>query len=853
MAKIPIIDNDVASSGVADIGLVDPAGAPGAIIARSFGQLAGAAQDVSMQFLKAEVDARDSAELTKSIGDATKGLSDARIAVGKAPPAERVQRFDALTTTLGDRIKGGITNRQTRLRFEARFTPLSSSMAAGVQHTARVEETEAARSQLIKTNDALVATALGAGSTLERDIAVGQIKENILRAQNTGVLNERAARAATAMALGRLDVHQAAGMIRSNPAAAKAALGDPKQFENLSGAQRVKLVEAAEGRQRALVAKAKAQVATDMAFMLKQAQLGAGTSPEAWTELRGRAKQFGPEFERKIAGAENDASFLAGFLKQSLTEQARSLQVMSKLVGTAGSVAGVKALGGRTAIARKAFTATGGPGALKKEIAGLKAAGTKGLATLRKSLKAEGIAPKALIAETGRAIMKSGDGALAVDFTRFLGDVVFSNRFNQLPAASQAAVTGALRDFAANAPTAEAARAALGRLDLARQAHGDLLTKSRKNPIATAAERKLVDFAPVFFSGTRQVPVAGSGGGFAVITSVDSFRTRRETAKTAAARTGLPVKFLDQTEVLAAKARLERASPARKLEIAGSLVEGFGSDAPKVFAELGLADASFTAVGALVMAGRPGVATRMINGRAFLKNNPKQIPSGTLSAIRRKIAESVLPLFPEIAGIPADGGGAATARLVDSILYVYVNDRVAGGEIGDISEFDSRLLEGGDAVKAVTGGIVTVNGGKALPPEDGLSGDAMERVLRQATPEVFASITGSRPMVQFGGRLQPVPTERLRQAQVMLVAPGEYMLLLPGPNGGFIPAAREILPSTEGGFTGLGAVPRQAALRFKWAALAAAVGLPANRAGAFAGALAGAAAPAALIAGEPGP
>lgn len=282
-----------------------------------------------------------------------------------------------------------------------------------------------------------------------------------------------------------------------------------------------------------------------------------------------------------------------------------------------------------------------------------------------------------------------------------------------------------------------------------------------RNVVST--HRKLVESDPV---------TAAQRGGLSVppldwSNPVAGFAARREAMSAAAARFGVPFKGLTAAEASELSGRMANADPGQRLAMLAAVAEGFGQDAPAVFAQISESSPVAAHAGGLMLMGPQGAAAARdaMRGLELIKEKmPGPGKPEDFADVERSRLNPALP--PEL-----DRERRAIAATAKAIY-------AAMAENSGAAEFDPDLY--GHAIDRATGGaIASVNGYMTLIPP-GTNGQAFERAVNYLTDETVLeySADGGRP-VDGGGRA--VGTEHLGDMYFVAVGPGEYRISVSDP------------------------------------------------------------------------
>lgn len=189
--------------------------------------------------------------------------------------ATREARFQRRLNEERDEKLQGLGDPRARDDFRIRFNRVARSMQAQVRNQAREEETQLFRMKLGENLDTLANKVVLTRNVQEREGYQLEAQAAIEDAVRTGRLSAHGARAMQRAYLGKVDGALAAEMIRSDPAGAIAALGDPEKFRYLDASQRVNLRAQATQRAESLSAQARVELrgdAQDLTAAMAQGQ-----------------------------------------------------------------------------------------------------------------------------------------------------------------------------------------------------------------------------------------------------------------------------------------------------------------------------------------------------------------------------------------------------------------------------------------------------------------------------------------------------------------------------------------------------------------------------------------------------
>lgn len=356
MARLPLIQNVAVPPGRSAGVRVNPAATPGFQAGRALERVGGQTADAGEFFALREQQARREIDLTEAMGDATRRLGEARDEVERNPDFRgRVRDFAGRAVKIQNNIQERLDGPTAR-RFNARFTGLSEAQRIGVRARARFLEIEDGRIKLGRANDTLLTAALRARSTVERDAALAEMRDNIERSRRAGLLTPAAAERARAQAFGRFDALSAEALVETSPGRALAELRDASKFKNLDPGVRQRLIIRATKRLRALAKAAVAAVNKDVTALREGfTDKGLELPKPVLDELTARAKATGNRaLQAGVALMADDNEFAVEFGAKPLVDQNRQItDLINKTAPGATSVATARFAARRLAIAQR--------------------------------------------------------------------------------------------------------------------------------------------------------------------------------------------------------------------------------------------------------------------------------------------------------------------------------------------------------------------------------------------------------------------------------------------------------------------------------------------------------------------
>lgn len=256
------------------INLSDAAAASGGAALQGIGAATSAAAEIGDKMLKA----RDSVIGANQITDLHGKLTDYRMELDRDPDvAGREAKFQARAQELRGQAADRFNTHEGRENFDIRYNQLFRPMQLQVKQQARDEELQNFRVDLSDSLDKLATRSVFARDDGERGALQAEADKSIVDAVRTGRLSASQAHGFQKAYLGRVDGALGAELVRTNPGAAIAALGDPDKFKYLDAATRVQLRAQATARAESLGVQARAELRADASEFVKDLQTGATT------------------------------------------------------------------------------------------------------------------------------------------------------------------------------------------------------------------------------------------------------------------------------------------------------------------------------------------------------------------------------------------------------------------------------------------------------------------------------------------------------------------------------------------------------------------------------------------------
>lgn len=247
------------------------------------------------------LDARNTVEVSNSIVEASDQLDAYRGELDRDPDvARREEKFGARMDEVRDRLAGKLSGRHAVDDFTVRYNQLSRSMQLQVRHTARDEELQNFKFDLADSLDKLATKQVFARDEGERRVLQGEAQKAIEEAVRTGRLGALQANTMRKAYLGNVDAAFASEMVRTNPAGAIAALGDPEKFPYLPADRRVALRAMATQRAESLGAQASAELRADVASYGQARQSGQPVPENVYQDLLVRSGGPGSKVGRTL-------------------------------------------------------------------------------------------------------------------------------------------------------------------------------------------------------------------------------------------------------------------------------------------------------------------------------------------------------------------------------------------------------------------------------------------------------------------------------------------------------------------------------------------------------------------------
>jgi len=276
MSRVPFaqVQGGVVSVGEPQLGSLDAAAInSGAGALEGIGRGLSAVGDVVDHMAQAREARQVSDELTK----AQDTLADHRITLEqdsdtKSRAAKFQAKADEVRTAAAERLPGRALE-----NFNIRFNTIMRPMQLQVKQQARSEEIQQFRTGLADDLDKMATASVFAKTDQERQAVQAEVSKKLEDAVRTGNVTALGAGQFKKAYLGRVDAALAGEMIRSNPSAAVAALGDTEKFKYLDAAQRVELRSRAQQRAESLGVQARAELRADAGEFIADLRTGAAT------------------------------------------------------------------------------------------------------------------------------------------------------------------------------------------------------------------------------------------------------------------------------------------------------------------------------------------------------------------------------------------------------------------------------------------------------------------------------------------------------------------------------------------------------------------------------------------------
>lgn len=221
------------------------------------------------------VQARDTVNVSNALVDANAELDRFRGDLDRDPDvAGREAKFAAKAEEVKSAAAEKLGRGSAIDNFNIRYNQLSRTMQLQVMHAARDEELQNFRLDLTTGLDKLATQAAFARSDAERQVLQAEADKTITDAVRTGRLTAVGANGLRKAFLGRVDAALAGEMVRTNPGAAIAALGDPEKFKYLDAPARVQLRAQATARSESLGIQARAELRADVGEFVQDVARG---------------------------------------------------------------------------------------------------------------------------------------------------------------------------------------------------------------------------------------------------------------------------------------------------------------------------------------------------------------------------------------------------------------------------------------------------------------------------------------------------------------------------------------------------------------------------------------------------
>ena len=337
---------------------------------------------------------------------------------------------------------------------------------------------------------------------------------------------------------------------------------------------------------------------------------------------------------------------------------------------------------------------------------------------------------------------------------------------------------GLLEQIAADTNRMDATRAEVGQsLPMQSAVIGTLETKGQTGELTPGQGAVLKDLEQrhaALIKGLEENPVStaatNSGGRFSVPTPLD-FSDPQKLAGGLQQRVpiarfanqtwqGQPVAALDAADVQAVRAQLANPDPAIKAQIYGALAtlpaDLRGPTLKKIAGDnpVNLAEA---AAGSM-MRTAPDIATSIFQGLAAMQGGKGDItkafgPEGRNDFTKDLSAKLPATVFP-VAGRTDPTGDYATMGEMVRARYAYLS-----AQSGNTDYSADRVNK---AVDDVTGGVLSLNGGKFIAPARGMTQPQLDGVLDGVTDRDLAGVTDlsgrqiSAAYLRAGARLESV-------------------------------------------------------------------------------------------------
>lgn len=210
------------------------------------------------------LEARSAVDISNHLTAAQGKLADYRTELESDPDTKgREAKFQAKAQELREAATDKLTGSHAIDGFNIRFNQLFRPMQSQVRQQARQEDLQNFRIDLSDTLGKMATQSVFARTQQEREAIQGEVDKKIYDSVRTGQLPAVAAMQFKKSYLGQVDGALGEEMVRANPSAAIAALGDPNKFPNLDATTRVRLRSQAQQRAESLGVQARAELRAD--------------------------------------------------------------------------------------------------------------------------------------------------------------------------------------------------------------------------------------------------------------------------------------------------------------------------------------------------------------------------------------------------------------------------------------------------------------------------------------------------------------------------------------------------------------------------------------------------------------
>lgn len=320
MARLPVI---IAQGGTAAPRFNEQDWGGTQRLARQAGGLADRAFDIAER----QAELRRTVELATSAADITRQLDDYRVELDGDPDfGTKAQRFQQRARQLMDERTSGM-NETTRAAFLARVEPMAASMESAVRHSARRDEIDDAKVKLVNTNDDLLNRASMARNNVERDGYLSQVQANIDDAMKARILSAAQHKELSRASISKFQEARAMGLVRTNPAGAIAALGDPEQFAGMDPVRREFYKSQATAKLEARGAEARANARFEAADISQS--LSQGVLPEDFDARLKVVEAGNPLLARRLREQKGALDTIDSVRKLPLDEQKARIGVLA--------------------------------------------------------------------------------------------------------------------------------------------------------------------------------------------------------------------------------------------------------------------------------------------------------------------------------------------------------------------------------------------------------------------------------------------------------------------------------------------------------------------------------------------